>query len=172
MADPSRDARTVSRATLPIFPSFTSTRHFSPVYALLRTQARSTAHGLLLVVVTVALGLASRRYPAVFPAFIALYAGDVLWASMVFWLLTLLRPNSDGRQLAALAFMIAVTVEVSQRYHAPWLDALRASTLGALALGQGFSWSDIACYLAGVILAAVIDWTIRTRRWEMIPPAS
>lgn len=121
-------------------------------------------HGLLLLIGTVMLGLASRRFAVVLPAFVSTYAGDVLWASMVFWLLTLVRPNGEGRHLAAVALAIAVAVETSQRYHAPWLDALRASPLGALALGQGFLWSDIACYLVGVILAAWMDWMLRTRR--------
>lgn len=135
---------------------------------MLRTAKRSTTHTLLLLVGTVALGLASRRYPSVLPTFVALYAGDVLWASMVFWVLTLLRPNGEGRHLAAIAFAIAVVVEGSQRYRAPWIDALRASPFGALALGQGFLWSDIVCYLVGVMLAAVIDWMLRTRRQKRV----
>lgn len=135
---------------------------------MLRTAKRSTTHTLLLLVGTVALGLASRRYPSVLPTFVSLYAGDVLWASMVFWVLTLLRSNGEGRHLAAIAIAIAVVVEGSQRYHAPWLDALRASPFGALALGQGFLWSDIVCYLAGVMLAAVIDWMLRTRRQKRV----
>ena len=131
---------------------------------MLRTAKRSTTHTLLLLVGTVALGLASRRYPSVLPTFVALYAGDVLWASMVFWVLTLLRPNGEGRHLAAIAFAIAVVVEGSQRYHAPWLDALRASPFGALALGQGFLWSDIACYATGAGLAALVDVMVRRSR--------
>jgi len=129
---------------------------------LLRPAQRSPTQTLLLLLVgTVASGLASRRYPALFPAFIARYAGDVLWASMVFWLLALLRPHGDRKTLAAIAFAIAVAVEISQRYHVPWLDALRATRLGALALGQGFLRSDIVCYLVGVVLAAVIDRVLR-----------
>jgi len=141
-----------------------TTPAFSRAFWLLRTPTRSTTHGLVLLIGTVALGLASRRYPALLPAFVVTYAGDVLWASMVFWLLTLVRPRGEGRHLAAIAFAIAVAVETSQRYHAPWLDALRASRLGALVLGQGFLWSDIACYLVGVIVAAWMDWMLRTRR--------
>jgi len=129
-----------------------------------RPPPRSTTHGLLLLIGTVVLGLASRRYPTVLPAFVATYAGDVLWASMVFWLLTLVRPSGEGRHLAAITVVIAVAVETSQRYHAPWLDAWRASRLGALVLGQGFLWSDIACYLVGAILAAWMDGMLRTRR--------
>ena len=131
---------------------------------MLRTPKRSRTHSLLLLIGTVTLGLASRRFPAVLPPFVVAYAGDVLWASMVFWVLTLLQPNGEGRHLAAIAFAIAVAVEFSQRYHAPWIEALRASPVGALALGQGFLWSDIVCYLLGAMLAAAIDWTLRTRR--------
>jgi len=50
---------------------------------------------------------------------------------------------------------------VSQLYHAPWLDAVRATRPGALALGQGFLWSDLACYAAGVGAAALIDLSMR-----------
>jgi len=39
---------------------------------------------------------------------------------------------------------------------APWLDALRATTFGALALGQGFLGSDPLCYAGGVALAVVV----------------
>ena len=41
--------------------------------------------GLLLA--TIAAGLASRRFPALQPSFVARYAGDALWAAMVFWAL-------------------------------------------------------------------------------------
>jgi hypothetical protein len=135
------------------------------------SPTRSTTHGLLLLIGTVALGLASRRYPAALPAFVSTYAGDVLWASMVFWLLTLVCPSGDRRQLAAIAFAIAVAVETSQRYHMPWLDALRASTLGALVLGQGFLWSDIVCYAVGVMLAAVVDGILAGRRHRVLTGA-
>ena len=50
------------------------------------------------------------------------------------------------------------------RVHVPWLDALRATTLGALVLGQGFLWSDIVCYAVGVMLAAILDAVLAARR--------
>jgi hypothetical protein len=58
---------------------------------------------------------------------------------------------------AAVAFGIALGVELSQRFHVPWLDAIRSTSLGALLLGQGFLWSDVACYAAGVALAMALD---------------
>ena len=114
-----------------------------------------------LLLATIAAGLASRRYPAWQPAYIARYAGDTLWAAMVFWGLALVRPGSRTLVLGAAAAGIAFADEFSQLYRAPWIDALRASRPGALALGQGFLWSDLACYTTGVALAAAIDAGIR-----------
>ena len=114
-----------------------------------------------LLLATIAAGLASRRYPAWQPACLARYAGDTLWAAMVFWGLALVRPGSRTLVLGAAALGIAFADEFSQLYRAPWIDALRASRPGALALGQGFLWSDLACYTTGVALAAAIDAGIR-----------
>jgi hypothetical protein len=111
----------------------------------------------VLLVVTIALGLASRRYPSMQPAFVATYAGDALWAAAVYWLLALLLPRASTTRLVAASLAIAVAVEISQLQRDPWLDALRATRPGALVFGQGFLWTDLACYVAGVCLAAIVD---------------
>jgi len=110
-----------------------------------------------LLLLTIALGLASRGYAAALPQFIAAYAGDALWAAMVFWIAALLFPRARTRTLATAALGVSLAVELSQLYHAPWIDDLRATRLGALALGHGFLWSDLVCYAAGVALASVVD---------------
>ncbi len=104
-----------------------------------------------------ALGLASRRFGAALPRFVAEYAGDALWAAMVFWLAAAIFPRARTAALAAGALAFAFAIEASQLYRAPWLDAIRASRAGALVLGQGFLASDLACYAAGVGLAALVD---------------
>lgn len=106
---------------------------------------------------TIALGLATRRVPQLFPEFVAQYGGDTLWAAMVFWLGALAWRRASTGRLALGALAISYVVEVSQLYRAPWIDALRASSLGALVLGQGFLWSDLLCYAVGVVLTAVLD---------------
>lgn len=127
---------------------------------------------LALLATTIALGLATRRFPGVFPEFVARYGGDTLWAAMVLWIVVLIRPRLTVPRAALLALGIAVAVEVSQRYHAPWLDALRATRVGALALGQGFLWSDLLCYAAGVGLAAMLEFARRARVGRTSTPAS
>lgn len=117
-------------------------------------------HRLLCAAATVAvigLGLASRRYPFLLPAFLGKYPGDALWALMVFCGLALLFPAARGRDLAAGALAISYAVELSQLYRAPWLDAIRATTPGHLVLGSAFSWIDLVAYTAGVALGLLLD---------------
>jgi hypothetical protein len=113
-------------------------------------------HGSLLLT-TIALGLASRRWASALPGFIATYAGDTLWAMAAFWTISLLAPGMAGWRRALIAVAFAFAVEVSQLFHPPWLDALRSTRLGGWLLGFGFLWSDLACYLAGVALVVAID---------------
>ncbi|WP_428306843.1 DUF2809 domain-containing protein [Lacipirellula sp.] len=118
---------------------------------------RSRSLNAVLLAATIALGLASRRYGDQLPPFIAAYAGDALWATMVYWLASIALPRARTTTLAAIAYGISFTVELSQLYHAPWIDSIRATRLGALALGHGFLWSDLLCYAVGVAAASLID---------------
>ncbi len=132
-----------------------------------RRAPRSRAVYTRALLVTIAMGLGSRHYGVLLPRLVAAYAGDVLWATMVFWLCAIASPGAARHRLALAALAIAWAVECSQLYRAPWLDALRATTLGALALGQGFLWSDLLCYAGGVALAVVVDGLI-TRRSPLL----
>jgi hypothetical protein len=123
-------------------------------------RARSIPLYVALTCLTIAAGLASRRYPDVLPGVVAEYAGDTLWATMAFWLLALVWRRAETGRLAIAAMAIAVAVEGSQLYHADWIDSIRKTSLGALALGSGFLWGDLVCYAAGVCLAAALDISI------------
>lgn len=127
------------------------------------TNARSRALYARLLLVTIALGLGSRRFGGMLPQVIARYAGDVLWATMVYLICALISPRAPTMRLASIALGVAFAVEVSQLYRAPWLDALRANPIGALALGQGFLLSDLACYAVGVTLGLGVDRLLRGR---------
>jgi hypothetical protein len=117
-----------------------------------------------LAAATIALGLASRRFGATLPDAIRLYAGDALWATMVYFAAATLRPRARIAHLAIGALAISFAVEASQLYHAPWIDGVRSTRPGALVLGYGFLWSDLACYTVGVLAAALVDAAVRRRQ--------
>jgi hypothetical protein len=120
-----------------------------------KASRRAVYAGLLAA--TMLLGLASRRWPELLPGFVAAYAGDALWAAMVYWIGALVWPALSRKRLAGGALGVAVLVEVSQLYRAPWIDAVRASRVGALVLGRGFLWGDLVCYAVGVAGAFLVD---------------
>jgi hypothetical protein len=111
-------------------------------------------------VVVVLAGLASRRYRGQLPAFLAEYAGDTLWALMVFLLVSVVLASRPLMVRAAIAFGLSFLVEISQLYHAPWIDSIRQNTLGGLVLGFGFLWSDLVCYSVGIAIGVVAESAI------------
>jgi hypothetical protein len=106
------------------------------------------------------LGVGSRRFAGHLPYVLATFAGDTLWALALFLLLGLVLPRVTTAWVAAAAFGLSTLVELSQLYHAPWIDAIRQTTLGGLVLGFGFLWSDLVCYAVGVALGAALEWGI------------
>lgn len=90
-------------------------------------------------------------------------AGDALWAVMMFAWLGALWPHGVLIIRAALTLGICWSVEVSQAYHAPWLDAIRRTTIGQLVLGSGFDVRDLGSYALGVIVACAIEMIVRRR---------
>jgi hypothetical protein len=118
---------------------------------------------LALIACIIALGLGSRRFGQFLPSFVASYAGDTLWALMAFLGIGLILPRVSTWRVAALAMSFSVMIEVSQLYHAPWIDSIRGTTFGALVLGHGFLWSDLACYGVGVGLGVLVEGVWPTR---------
>ena len=116
-----------------------------------------------LTLTTMAAGLLSRSEAVHLPQFLSDYAGDTLWALMVFWLICIAAPHSSikFRILAAIAF--AFSIEFLQLYHAPWIDAIRSNKLGGLVLGFGFKSSDLLCYSVGIAFGALVDFLLLSR---------
>jgi hypothetical protein len=135
---------------------------------------RSRGIYLGLVAAMIFLGLASRRFRSELPWFVAEYAGDTLWAAMVYFIAATIWRNAGAGRLAVGAFCFSLTIELSQLYHAPWIDTVRATRLGGLVLGYEFLWSDLVCYAAGVGLAAGVDSLARrkARGRSLLTPAN
>ena len=117
-----------------------------------------------LTAATIVLGLASRRFGTVLPDAVGLYAEDALWAAAVYIAAATIWPRARTIQLVIGALVFSFVIELSQLYHAPWIDDVRRTRVGALVLGFGFLWSDLVCYMAGVAAAALADVLVSGRR--------
>ena len=111
---------------------------------------------LILTIITIILGLLSRKVQGL-PQIISSYSGDALWALMVFFLFSFLFNKKSTIFILVISIIFSYRIEISQLYHAPWIDSIRATTLGGLILGFGFLLSDLICYTVGIVIGAIID---------------
>lgn len=129
-----------------------------------RAMPRNRSRCAVAVVLVIGLGLLWRSGLLGLPGFLTKYGGDALWALMVFFGLGLLLPRVSTARLAAMAVGVAWTVEFLQLYRAPWLDAVRSTLLGRLALGTTFNAPDLVAYLVGIVLGAIAE-RLNRRGW-------
>ncbi len=116
-----------------------------------------------LMLIVIGLGLASRKYGAYLPSWLADYAGDTLWALLIFLMIGFLLPTHSTRKVAIFALAFAFFIELTQLYHAPWLDSIRQYRLAALILGYDFLWSDLLCYSVGIAIGFFTEIKIQSR---------
>jgi hypothetical protein len=121
---------------------------------------------LLLSIIIIVIGLATRKLPHLFPPFIAKYGGDTLWALLFFFLFRIVWINKPIWKVGIATYTFAVLIEISQLYQATWINEWRVSFMGQMILGSGFLWSDLACYAAGVLLGWVIGFFLENRKGQ------
>ena len=122
---------------------------------------QSRLFNAILIVIVIALGLFFRKiaYPYM-PDLINEYLGDALWASMIFFIFRFIFIDKDTRLIAIYAILFCFLIEITQLYHAPWVDSIRATALGGLVLGFGFLWSDLLAYYIGILLATSFEFFV------------
>ena len=128
-------------------------------------QSRSRPAYALLIALVVLAGLATRSpLGSHLPPFLSTYAGDTLWALMVFLILGFLFPKARTGTIALATIAFSFSIEFSQLYQANWINAVRHTRIGALVLGFGFLWSDLLCYTAGCALGAAGEFLLKGRQ--------
>jgi len=112
---------------------------------------------VIAVVMTILLGLASRKYSQFLPMFIGQNAGDVVWAMMVYFGFRFLLVRKNRSTAIWLSFSFSFGIEFSQLYQEDWINQLRSTLLGALVLGKGYLTVDLIRYTVGIITSTVLD---------------
>jgi hypothetical protein len=118
----------------------------------------------VLVVIVMILGLLSRKCVNVIPDFIDNYLGDALWALMIYLGVAFIFKKKKIKIVAVLGLSFCYLIEISQLYHATWIDIIRKTTLGGLILGYVFLWSDLVAYSMGITVGLLIDLLIIKRQ--------
>lgn len=118
----------------------------------------------ILTIIVVILGLASRKIAFSLPTLVNAYLGDALWALMIFIGFGFLFHKMETKKVALLSLLFCYGIEISQLYHAEWIDSIRATTLGGLVLGYGFLWSDLLAYTMGIGIGVLCEFIFQKHK--------
>jgi hypothetical protein len=106
----------------------------------------------------VVLGLLSRKF-----SFVPLWVGDVLWATMIYFIVRFFFPRLSIGKVTLISIIISYAVEFSQLYKAPWIDNMRHTFPGRMLLGETFFWGDLVSYTVGILIGIAIDYILFKR---------
>lgn len=127
------------------------------ILVISKSESNKRVAYIVAVIMTIFLGLASRKFSDSLHPFVAKNAGDMLWAMMVYFGFRFLLVRKNLFTSICLSLLFSFGIEFSQLYQADWLNQIRGTTLGALVLGKGFLTVDLIRYTAGIIIAHVLD---------------
>jgi len=113
---------------------------------------KSRSFYAILIVITIILGLLSRRIAGV-----PLFIGDVLWATMIYFMVRFLFIHKPVKFIVIASLLFCYAIEFSQLYQAPWIDNIRHTFIGELVLGEVFVWGDLLSYTVGVVIGVLVD---------------
>ena len=123
----------------------------------------------LLILITIPLGLGTRRYAEQLPLIIAEYGGDVLAATCIFFGVRFINTKARLLKISLISYFICVLIELLQLVRWAPLVKLRDDTPAGIILGHGFLWSDFVCYAVGVLIAFCIGMILEriiSNRWH------
>jgi hypothetical protein len=109
------------------------------------------------VILTMAAGLASRRFGELLPDFVHEHFGDALWAAMIYFGVRMVWMNRSKELALIVSLIFSWAVECSQMIQTPWLNEVRSTMLGALVLGRGFLVMDLLRYAVGILCVYGMD---------------
>ena len=109
---------------------------------------------ILLTIIIIIIGLLSRKFTNIFP----LYIGDILWATMVYFIFRGLFINTMYKQIFLYTLIFSYTIEFFQLYKSPWINHIRSIRIFGLILGYGFLWRDLVYYTIGAAIGFSIDY--------------
>jgi uncharacterized membrane protein len=128
-----------------------------------RAALRRRAVPAVAAVLTVAAGLSVR---SVLAGDLAKYAGDALYALLIFWLVLVVAPRTRGWVAAVVACGASVAVELFQLTGIP-AELGAHSMLARLVLGTTFNAPDLPFYAVG----AAVGWALHRLIGSRAPAA-
>ena len=118
-------------------------------------KSRSRLLYFFIVLLVIGVGLLSRSGWA--PEWTYSFLGDLLYATMAYFIFAFLFPNNRSNRLLLYAIVFCFSIEFLQLVNVDWMVDLRSNKYAKLVLGNGFLWADLFYYAIGAILGLIID---------------
>jgi len=115
-------------------------------------MSRTRVIYFIVIIFVAIIGLLSRQF-----TFIPLFIGDILWATMVYFIVRFLFIGKNPRFAILISLLFCFVIEFSQLYKTPWIDNLRRTLLGRLVLGETFLWGDLLSYTVGIAFGVLVE---------------
>ncbi len=111
---------------------------------------------LVCLILTVILGLATKFYEGIFSQWLNNSFSSIF--SEAFWILLVIfiRPQLPPGFVAFWVFLVTSFLEFLQLWKPPFLQAIRATLIGRLLLGNTFVWWDFLYYILGCTLTWIV----------------
>jgi hypothetical protein len=132
----------------------------NPARAKRLQRPRRFALSFVLIFATMIAGLGIRFARVGLPPVVVKYGGSMLWALMIYWIVSTLLRSSRSLVAAMTTAILTGGVEFFKLHHSPGLDAFRLTFPGMLLLGRFFSIWDILAYWLAIFLGLLIDHAI------------
>lgn len=127
------------------------------IWHIFNTAMKTRITYCSIIVVTIAAGLFIRMKHQWFPNVVNLYLGDILYAFMMYYIVSFIAVHKKMSIRAVIALAVCYAIEFFQLYQAVWINTIRETLPGRLILGSGFLWSDLLAYAIGVLAAYVFE---------------
>jgi hypothetical protein len=118
---------------------------------------RPVVLSIALMAVTLISGLVIRFAHFGLPPLVVKYGGSMLWALMIYWIVSALLPSVRFCAVALLTAGITLFVEFFKLYHTHALDAFRLTLPGILLFGRFFSAWNILAYWIAIVAGVLLD---------------
>jgi hypothetical protein len=116
---------------------------------------------LAALAIVIPLGFYSKVYSGPASHWVNNSLGGVLY--VIFWtlLFSVICIRSRGWKITLAVWLITCILELLQRWHPQFLEAVRATFLGRTLIGNSFSWLDMVHYAAGALVSLLLLQILR-----------
>lgn len=122
----------------------------------MESQMSSRGRAVLVAAVLIPIGVGTKLYAGPGATWVVGSLGGSVYVMFWSFLALAIRPAWSPVRVAAVVLSGTVAIEFLQRWHPPFLEALRSTFLGKAVLGSVFSWMDLPFYAVGAVAAVVL----------------